>query len=188
MLPEFFLTQGGQKSKLDSSTSSLIGPEGTTDGPIVFNEEDYMIYFDRASLMEMLQQLEEKNLFLINHVQEEEQDLEEVRKASKESTAKKQREIAELEHNIAALKESKETLQGKNKYLMSNMNIKTGEDLKARLTQDAEISRLETCVRGIFRKAGEKTEQASTMEMLTTIESRVDQLVEIRQYIMNKGG
>jgi hypothetical protein len=38
--------------------------------------ETFNIYFDRNSLLESLIELEEQDLFLINHVAEEEQNLE----------------------------------------------------------------------------------------------------------------
>jgi hypothetical protein len=52
------------------------------DYEVDYEDNDFEIYFDKFSLLEHLNHLEEDNLFRINLVQEEEQTLEKFKKAS----------------------------------------------------------------------------------------------------------
>ena len=44
------------------------------------NDSEFKIYFDRKSLLQALVDMEEDNLFLIKHVAEEDQSLDELKK------------------------------------------------------------------------------------------------------------
>ena len=87
-------------------------------------EEDMNIYFDRASLLEHLGNLEEDNLFKIHLVQEDEQELEVLRQDIEETLAGKEREIDDVRMNIEMLEHSKAVLVSKQNFLESNMKVK----------------------------------------------------------------
>jgi hypothetical protein len=83
-----------------------------------------MIYFDKQSLLQRLQHMEEDNLFRIYLVKEEEQSLELLKKQRHQKLAKKEKEIDDVLKNIAMLEQSKQVLLSKTQYLVQSMNMK----------------------------------------------------------------
>jgi len=71
------------------------------------------IYFDRASLLDHLANLEEDNLFKIHLVQEDEEALEVTKEDIKETIALRENEIMDVKHNIERLEFSKAALVSK---------------------------------------------------------------------------
>jgi len=56
-----------------------------------YENDDFNIYFDKASLMAHLNHLEDDNLFKIHLVQEEEQNVEKIKKKARENCAEMQK-------------------------------------------------------------------------------------------------
>lgn len=163
-------------------------------------EEELKIYFDKKSLLERLQHMEEDNLFRIHLVQEEEQSLELMRKQVSETLEAKDREIEDVLKNIQMLETSKNQLSSKTTFLMSNMRVKdkassgTGAQGKKKVriqgeeTQNSKISALkmlqettgctteemfkfERAIKSLLVAVGEKQEDESNkLEMLRKIE------------------
>ena len=80
---DFFLTQKVEGSSV--SGSNLDESEGLS--------YEKRIGFDKRKLIDLFQEIEEKNLFLINNVQDEEQILEYIKKSKTSVIEKKQKEI-----------------------------------------------------------------------------------------------
>lgn len=88
------------------------------------NNEELMIYFDKQSLLQRLQHMEEDNLFRIYLVKEEEQSLDLLIKQRNAKLAQKEKEIDDVLKNIAMLETSKQALLAKTQYLVQSMNMK----------------------------------------------------------------
>jgi hypothetical protein len=82
------------------------------------------IYFDRASLLDHLANLEEDNLFKIHLVQEDEQALEVMKTDISENILSREHEIADVRKNIEMLENSKAVLVSKQVFLESGMKVK----------------------------------------------------------------
>jgi hypothetical protein len=80
---DFFLTQKAENSSV--SGSNIDESEGLS--------YEKRIGFDKRKLIDLFQEIEEKNLFLINNVQDEEQILEYIKKSKASVIEKKQKEI-----------------------------------------------------------------------------------------------
>lgn len=82
---DFFLTQKGETSSVSDSHE-----ESEQEGL----SYEKRIGFDKKKLLELFQEIEANNLFLINNVQDEEQILEYIRKHKQVNIDKKEKEIA----------------------------------------------------------------------------------------------
>lgn len=82
---DFFLTQKGETSSV-----SELHEESEEEGL----SYEKRIGFDKKKLLELFQEIEANNLFLINNVQDEEQILEYIRKHKQVNIDKKEKEIA----------------------------------------------------------------------------------------------
>ena len=72
-----------------------------------YSDDDDQIYFDKKEFIEHLSEIEEDNLFKINLLQNDEVQLETLKKNAETSEEKKKQEIREVEKNIAMLAASK---------------------------------------------------------------------------------
>ena len=79
--------------------------------------QDMNIYFDKASLLEYLSNLEEDNLFKIHLVQDDEQSLENANALIQKTIKDREDEISEVLKNIEMLEHSKAGLVSKKTFL-----------------------------------------------------------------------
>lgn len=74
---------------------------------VEYSDDDEAIYFKEKELIEHLFRIEETNLFNINLCQNDEEQLDELKKASQMKIADMKRKLQDQEDNIKALQESK---------------------------------------------------------------------------------
>lgn len=87
---------------------------------------DFQIHFDKFQLLDLLSSLEETNLFLIHHVQEEESTLDTVTKEANEKINAKESEIEELNRKLNHCS----SMVMRQKFQMNHMNNQTESESK----------------------------------------------------------
>lgn len=85
-----------------------------------YSDDDEQIYFSDKQLIEHLFRIEETNLFNINLCQNDEEQLELLKKESNARIAEMRRKLQDQEENIKALEESKSLMQLKHQFFMNN--------------------------------------------------------------------
>jgi len=144
-----------------------------------------MIYFDKQSLLQRLQHMEEDNLFRIYLVKEEEQSLELLKKQRHQKLTKKEKEIDDVLKNIAMLEQSKQVLLSKTQYLVQSMNMKESKaqqkEKEEQKKQQEALSKKSTQKEGqggsVIRLLAEQT--GSNQEDLNRFEAAVANLLSI---------
>jgi hypothetical protein len=95
-----------------------------------YEDTDYKIYFDKASLLNHITFLEDDNLFKIHLVQEDEQNVEKAQKKMKKSCQEMQLQIDDVQKNIDALNQAKELVHSKHVFLSGGPGKKKKMDSK----------------------------------------------------------
>ena len=73
-----------------------------------YEDDDFNIYFDKASLLAHINFLEDDNLFKINLLQQDEANLDKILKKKAKSLAEKENDIRDVNANIEGFKQTKE--------------------------------------------------------------------------------
>lgn len=101
-----------EKENWKDKTFPLTQPDETDK-----NKEAFHIYFDWQSLLDSLVELEEQDLFLINHVAEEEANLDEYSWRAEGKISRMNNELTDVKKNISELETSMRDLKEKEKVL-----------------------------------------------------------------------
>lgn len=137
------------------------------DEPMHFNEPQ--------QLLDIFTALEESNLFLIQNSQETEEALEELKAKLSETQTRMEGESAGLKAQIDALKASIHLEEDKRKGLTERAGKTTGVQ-KQEQTLDELNKKVAEVYRAIFSEADNSL---GTLQMLTNIESRLEELLSI---------
>jgi septum formation inhibitor MinC len=132
------------------------------------------MYFKRPEqLLEIFAQLEERNLFLIQNVQETEEALEELKQKMKDTEQTMKEKTQQLDLNIQGLNEKIKIEQDKAEQYRrrTSANTTTGNLVKL-------LAALSEKVREVYRKCDfDGGEQMMTLDMLREIEGRLESLL-----------
>lgn len=179
------------KSKMSSSSSrrksshhdsddnrSIMSIETITDDED--SDDDVELFFnDPMQLIDIFTELEEQNLSLIQNSQETEEALEEMRKTIQQTQDKMNKETEALKQQIRHLKqatkeEEEKAAELKMKSKMFSFGEFKGED------QEKMLGELHKKVEEVYRNCiGDNEANISTLQMLTNIENRLEELFEM---------
>ena len=141
-------------------------------------EKEIPMYFTRPSqLLDLFTALEESNLFLIQNSQETEAALEELRTKFAETRTKMEAESEGLKVQITHLKGSIEVEQSRSKALLGRAEQHVGVEAQEQTLEELNRKVIEV-YRAIFSEADASL---STLQMLTNIEARLEELLGIME-------
>lgn len=146
-------------------------------------EEVYLVnYFsDGKTLLSHLFTLEEKNLFLIHHVQEEEEGRE-VNKKRKELTVSNQRrELDEVKNSVKELKGQTQELLDKRQALNQMKGIHNEENVGEETKNERDEMKLNKMVQDLYSTfAKEDDPTKSVLEMLGELEQILREFIDAK--------
>ena len=133
--------------------------------------------------------MEEDNLFLIKHVAEEDQSLDELKKMKEHNIREQQKEIEKAEKSIKDLKENtRELFQRDSAVEELHKRMQNSQGEKEQEQNHKEMIKLEKKVREIYQQvlgkkptAGDENDQRSILGMLETIENRIEYYLQARE-------
>jgi hypothetical protein len=134
------------------------------------------MYFKRPEqLLKIFAQLEERNLFLIQNVQETEEALEELKQKMADTEQKMKEKTAQLDKNIGGLEEKIKIEKEKQKQYASRQQSHTSSG-----NQNLLLKALSEKVREVYSKCGfgDGGEQSFTLDMLRNIETKLESLLQ----------
>ncbi|KAL4227041.1 hypothetical protein ACF0H5_015017 [Mactra antiquata] len=164
----------GTKRSVEQESSVSTVTESDDD-----SDEDLELFFtDPQQLLDIFAELEEQNLSLIQNSQETEEALEEMKQTIKNTKAKMEKETSILKEQIDKLnnqikKEEKRAEELKIKAKMFSYGEFKQED------QEKMLGQLNKKVEEVYRSCiGDNEANISTLQMLTNIENRLEELFE----------
>lgn len=181
-------------SRKDSRTSTKLGgsPQGKNprtdaeDSPASLYETDEddsdnepELYFaDPQQLLDIFAELEEQNLSLIQNSQETEEALEELRQTIKQTQERMSRETEILKGQIDFLNDAINREEERAKELEMKSKMFSYGEFKAE-DQEKMLQTLNKKVEEVYRNCiGDNEANISTLQMLTNIENRLEELFE----------
>ncbi|XP_031571792.1 cilia- and flagella-associated protein 100-like [Actinia tenebrosa] len=169
--------QGAKKPKGDTDVESQTSSTYDTDEDDI-DEEPELFFSDPQQLLDIFSELEEQNLSLIQNSQETEEALEELRQTIKQTQEKMNRETEVLKGQIDFLKDAiKREAERAEELEMKSKMFSYGE-FKAE-DQEKMLAALNKKVEEVYRNCiGDNEANISTLQMLTNIENRLEELFE----------
>ncbi|KAJ3315359.1 Coiled-coil domain-containing protein 38, partial [Boothiomyces sp. JEL0838] len=169
------MKKGGSQSKLlDDDKKNLV-----SDDDELLEADQALVYFKTPDqLLDIFAELEENNLAMIQNCQETEETLEELKAKIAETTAKMENETANLNQqieflNIAIAKEEEKAKMLEERAKMFSSGAMGGD------SQEKMLDDLNHKVKEVYRRClGDTDGDLSTLQMLTSIENRLEQLFE----------
>lgn len=137
------------------------------------DDDDEMFFHKPEQLLDIFAQLEERNLFLIQNVQETEEALEELKQKMADTEQKMSEKTEQLDKNIKGLNEKirLEQVKAEQYRRRTSANTTTGNLVKL-------LVALSEKVREVYRKCDfDGGEQMMTLDMLREIEGRLEGLL-----------
>ncbi|XP_019624879.1 PREDICTED: cilia- and flagella-associated protein 100-like isoform X2 [Branchiostoma belcheri] len=142
-------------------------------------EEPDLFFTDPQQLLDLFQELEEQNLSLIQNSQETEEALEEMRQTFIQTEGKMNRETEILKQQITMLKDTITREEEKAADLEMKSKMFSYGEFKAE-DQEKMLQSLNKKVEEVYRACiGDNEANISTLQMLTNIENRLEELFEI---------
>ncbi|XP_022081515.1 cilia- and flagella-associated protein 100-like isoform X2 [Acanthaster planci] len=157
-------------------TDSLKSGDGDSD--YESDEEPELFFTDPQQLLDIFAELEEQNLSLIQNSQETEETLEEIRQNIMATEGKMNIETATLTQQIDMLNSQIEREEEKARDLEHKSKMFSFGEFKAE-DQEAMLDTLNRKVEEVYRNCiGDNEANISTLQMLTNIENRLEELFE----------
>ncbi|XP_078678826.1 cilia- and flagella-associated protein 100-like [Branchiostoma floridae x Branchiostoma belcheri] len=143
------------------------------------SQEPDLFFTDPQQLLDLFQELEEQNLSLIQNSQETEEALEEMRQTFIQTEGKMNRETEILKQQITMLKDTITREEEKAADLEMKSKMFSYGEFKAE-DQEKMLQSLNKKVEEVYRACiGDNEANISTLQMLTNIENRLEELFEI---------
>ncbi|XP_038069734.1 cilia- and flagella-associated protein 100-like isoform X2 [Patiria miniata] len=166
------LAQTPTKQETDSMKS------GDVDSDYESDEEPELYFADPQQLLDIFAELEEQNLSLIQNSQETEETLEEIRQNIMATEGKMDLETATLTQQIDTLNGQIEREEEKARDLEHKSKMFSFGEFKAE-DQEAMLDTLNRKVEEVYGNCiGDNEANISTLQMLTNIENRLEELFE----------
>nr|XP_002131495.1 cilia- and flagella-associated protein 100 [Ciona intestinalis] len=175
------LKSGGRKAL--STPKSITDTESVRSAEVSFfeeesDEEPELYFTDPAQLLNMFQELEEHNLSLITNSQETEEAMEELKHTIRNTKDKMGRETDMLKAQINMLKATIRREEEKADDLELKCKMFSYGEFKAE-DQEKMLKHLDKKVEEVYRGCiGDNEANISTLQMLTTIENKLEDLFE----------
>lgn len=162
-----------QRSDAEDSSASLYD----TDEEESDNEPE-LFFADPQQLLDIFAELEEQNLSLIQNSQETEEALEELRQTIKQTQDRMNRETEILKGQIDFLNDAINREEERAKELEMKSKMFSYGEFKAE-DQEKMLQTLNKKVEDVYRNCiGDNEANISTLQMLTNIENRLEELFE----------
>jgi len=141
----------------------------------VSSEEEYALFFqDPSQLMDTFTELEEKNLFLIQSLQETDLALDELQQTVDSTEKDMGSKVQQLKENIRQLEQNIAHEKQRCEELQRSYEEKSGTKL-----QDKQLETLKDKVKDVYQKCGFSTDHGpDVLQMLGSIESKLDELIQ----------
>ncbi|XP_059171790.1 cilia- and flagella-associated protein 100-like [Physella acuta] len=145
------------------------------------SDEEMELYFtDPHQLLEIFAELEEQNLSLIQNSQETEEALEEMKNTIKQTKIKMEKETKTLKEQIDRLQAQIQKEEAKAADLKVKARMFNYGEFKADDDQEQRLADLNKKVEEVYRNCiGDNEANISTLQMLTNIENRLEELFEM---------
>ncbi|XP_028414422.1 cilia- and flagella-associated protein 100-like [Dendronephthya gigantea] len=142
------------------------------------DEEPELYFTDPQQLLDIFTELEEQNLSLIQNSQETEEALEELKQTIEQTKTKMDKETEVLKQQISLLKDAIYREQEKSADLEMKSKMFSYGEFKAE-DQEQMLKALNKKVEEVYRNTiGDNEANISTLQMLTNIENRLEELFE----------
>ncbi|KAJ8046504.1 hypothetical protein HOLleu_05190 [Holothuria leucospilota] len=149
-----------------------------TDSDYDSDEEPVLYFTEPQQLLDIFQELEEQNLSLIQNSQETEEALEEIKQTISLTEEKMDRETNILKQQISILTSAIDREEEKAKDLEHKSKMFSFGEFKAE-DQEAMLDMLNAKVEEVYANCiGDNEANISTLQMLTNIESKLEELFE----------
>nr|KAJ3421483.1 Coiled-coil domain-containing protein 38 [Polyrhizophydium stewartii] len=171
--------QSGQ-SGTDGQPGSGGGEDGGAGDEEFWENDDEPVLFFKSpdQLLDIFAELEENNLALIQNCQETEETLEELKAKIAETSARMESETASLNQQIEFLNAAIAREEEKARMLEERAKMFTTGIVGAE-SQEKLLEDLNHKVKEVYRRClGDNDGNLSTLQMLTSIENRLEQLFE----------
>lgn len=163
------------ESVSERSTTALSHTESEDDSS---DEEPELFFTDPQELLEIFAELEEQNLSLIQNSQETEEALEELKQTIEQTKTRMDKETEVLQQQINLLKDAIKREQEKAADLEMKSKMFSYGEFKAE-DQEQMLKALNKKVEEVYRHTiGDNEANISTLQMLTNIENRLEELFE----------
>ncbi|XP_012943356.1 cilia- and flagella-associated protein 100 isoform X2 [Aplysia californica] len=144
------------------------------------DEELDLFFTDPQQLLDIFAELEEQNLSLIQNSQETEEALEEMKHTIKQTKVKMEKETKTLKEQIDKLQSQIQSEEAKAADLKIKAKMFNYGEFKADDDQEQHLSELNKKVEDVYRNCiGDNEANISTLQMLTNIENRLEELFEM---------
>ncbi|CAG5132377.1 unnamed protein product, partial [Candidula unifasciata] len=144
------------------------------------DEEPDLYFTDPQELLDIFSELEEQNLSLIQNSQETEEALEEMKSTIKETKLKMEKETKMLTEQIEKLQSQIHKEEAKSADLKMKAKMFNYGEFRADDDQEQHLAELNKKVEDVYRHCiGDNEANISTLQMLTNIENRLEELFEI---------
>ncbi|XP_078595785.1 cilia- and flagella-associated protein 100-like isoform X4 [Branchiostoma floridae x Branchiostoma japonicum] len=172
-------TKGSATGRRPGGTPASGAGQEESDEEEDSDEEPDLFFTDPQQLLDLFQELEEQNLSLIQNSQETEEALEEMRQTFIQTEAKMNRETEILKQQITMLKDTITREEEKAADLEMKSKMFSYGEFKAE-DQEKMLQSLNKKVEEVYRACiGDNEANISTLQMLTNIENRLEELFEI---------
>ncbi|EDO43894.1 predicted protein [Nematostella vectensis] len=170
-------SQGSKRQKSDADGESLASSTYDTDEE--FSDEEPELFFgDPQQLLDIFAELEEQNLSLIQNSQETEEALEEMKQTIKQTQDRMNHETEILKGQIDFLNDAIKREQERAAELEMKSKMFSYGEFKAE-DQEKMLAALNKKVEEVYRNCiGDNEANISTLQMLTNIENRLEELFE----------
>lgn len=177
------VTKGGSKKAGKGKGASVKGKETEsatelTDDESDSDEEPELFFTAPHQLLDIFAELEEQNLSLIQNSQETEEALEEMKQTIKHTKVKMEKETQILKEQIDKLDNAIVREEEKAKDLEVKSRMFSFGEFKSE-DQEKMLGALNKKVEDVYRSCiGDNEANISTLQMLTNIENRLEELFE----------
>jgi len=165
---------------IDADSTSVTSLSQLSETDEEESDEELELYFhDPVQLLDIFAELEEQNLSLIQNSQETEEALEELKNTIKDTQNKMNRETEALKQQIELMKQAIEREAEKADELEMKSKMFSYGEFKAE-DQEEMLAALNKKVEEVYRNCiGDNEANISTLQMLTNIENRLEELFEM---------
>ncbi|KAJ3113782.1 Coiled-coil domain-containing protein 38 [Phlyctochytrium bullatum] len=170
---------GGEENSSNDPSNNNAENEGDDDEEAWQDDDEPLLFFKSPQqLLDIFAELEENNLALIQNCQETEETLEELKQKIIETGEKMDKETQSLTQQIEFLNQAISREEEKARSLEERARV-FQSGLVGAESQEELLDELNHKVKEVYRKCiGDSDANLSTLQMLTSIENKLEQLFE----------
>lgn len=167
------------RAEFESDNTSVISQDTQISDEEDSDEEPELYFTNPAQMLDIFSELEEQNLSLIQNSQDTEEALDEMKKTIVQTKEKMNRETEALKQQIETLREATRREEEKAAELEMKSRMFSFGEFKAE-DQEKMLLQLNKKVEEVYATCiGDNEANISTLQMLTNIENRLEELFEM---------